>query len=107
MNRPSDSRQDLAARRAVLLLRSAQLREQLAQRAQVFRPALHAADKVRAGAQWARRNPAWMLLSAAALAGMAVVRPRAALRLTGRVWSGWQLFNRVRPLVTGLLRRLS
>ena len=105
MNRATPSHQSLAARREELLLRSAQLREQLAQHAQVFRPALRAADKVRDGAQWVRRNPAWPLLGAAALAGMAAIRPRAALRLTARAWSGWQLLRRVRPVVAALLRR--
>ncbi|MDR2992169.1 MAG: YqjK-like family protein [Burkholderiaceae bacterium] len=106
MNRPSPSRQDLAARHQELLLRSAQLREQLAQHAQIFRPALHVADKVRGGAQWMQRNPVWPLLGAAAL-GMAAMRPRMVLRLTARAWSGWQLLRRVRPAVTTLLRRLT
>jgi hypothetical protein len=107
MSRASHSHQDLAARRQELLLRSAQLREQLAQRAQVFQPALRAADKVRDGARWARRNPAWALLGAAALAGMAAARSRTVLRLAMRAWTGWQLLRRVRPVVAGLLRRLT
>jgi len=107
MNRSLHSHQDLAARREELLLRSAQLREQLAQHVQVFRPALRTADKVRDGVQWARRNPVWMLLGATALAGIVVMRPRAALRLTARAWSSWQLLRRVRPVATGLLRRLT
>jgi hypothetical protein len=106
MSRYPHSRQNLAAQRAALLLRSAQLREQLAGHAQVFRPAVRAADTVRAGAQWLRRNPGWTLLGAAALTGFALVRPRAALRLATRAWSGWQLLRRVRPVVAGLLRRL-
>ncbi|MDR0479554.1 MAG: YqjK-like family protein [Burkholderiaceae bacterium] len=96
---------NLAERREQLLHRSAQLREQLAQRAQVFRPALRAADKIGVGAQWMRRNPVWGLLGAAALVGVAVTRPGAALRLTMRAWSGWQLLRRVRPVAAGLLRR--
>jgi hypothetical protein len=99
------SRQNLAARRAALLLRSAQLREQLAGHAQAFRPAVLVADRVRTGTQWLQRNPAWALLGAAALAGMTVVRPRATWRLAARAWSGWQLLRRVQPVVTGLLRR--
>jgi len=106
MSRASHSHQDLAARRQELLLRSAQLREQLAQRAQVFQPALRAADKVRDGARWVRRNPAWALLSAAALAGVAAVRPRAALRLTMRAWTGWQLLRRAKPVLGTVLGAL-
>jgi hypothetical protein len=107
MSHSSYSRQSLAAQRAALLLRSAQLREQLAQRAQVLRPAVRAADKMRAGAQWAQRNPVWLLLGAAALAGMAATRPRAILRLAGRAWSSWPLLRRVWPVAAGLLRRLT
>jgi len=92
----------LAERREVLLRRSAQLREQLVQRARVLRPALRAADRIGEGAQWVRHNPAWMLLGAAALTGMAVVRPGIALRLVMRVWSGWRLLRRVRPIITEL-----
>ncbi|MDR0457584.1 MAG: YqjK-like family protein [Burkholderiaceae bacterium] len=107
MNRSAHSRQDLADRRAALLLRSAQLREQLAWRAQVLRPAVRAADKVHAGARWARRNPVWLLLGAAALTGVALTRPRAALRLAGRAWSGWLLLRRAWPVAASLLRRLN
>jgi hypothetical protein len=107
MNRDPHPPQDRTARREELLLRSAQLREQLAQRVQVFRPALRTADKVREGAQWVRRNPAWMLLGAAALGGMAVMRPAMVLRLTARAWSGWLLLRRVQPVVAALRRRLT
>jgi len=107
MNRRPYSRRDMAAQREALLLRSAQLREQLAQHAQVFRPAVRAADKVCAGARWAQRNPAWLLLSAAALTGMAAARPRAVLRLAARAWSGWQLLRQVRPVAAKLWRRLT
>jgi len=105
MSQDPDSRQNLAERRAALLLRSEQLREQLAGHAQALRPAALAADRVRAGAQWLQRNPAWTLLGAAALTSMAVVRPRVTLRLAARAWSGWQLLRRVQPMVAGLLRR--
>jgi hypothetical protein len=107
MNRHLHSRQELAARRQELLLRSAQLREQLAQHGQIFRPALRAADKVRNGAKWVQCNPIWSLLGVAALAGMAVVRPRTVLHLTTRAWSVWQLLRRVPPVVTALLRQLT
>jgi hypothetical protein len=113
MNRHPHSRQNFAARRQELLLRSAQLREQLAQRVQVFGPTLRVVDKVRDGAQWVQRNPIWPLLSVAALAGMAgmagmaVMRPRAALRLTTRAWAGWQLLRQMQPVVAALLRRLT
>ena len=93
-----------AERREALLRRSAQLRERLAQRARVFRPALRVADKIGGGAQWMRSNPTWALMGAAALAGVVAVRPGAAVRLAVRAWSGWQLLRRARPII-GKLRQ--
>ena len=98
--------QDLAARREQLLLRSAQLREQLGGRARVLRPALRTVDRVRGGAQAVRENRTWVLLGGAALAGAVLVRPRWVLGLGLRAWSGWQAFQRVRPIARTLLRQL-
>lgn len=96
---------DLAARREQLLQRSAHLREQLGQRARVLRPALRTVDRVRGGAQAVRANRSWVLLAGAALAGAALVRPRAVLGLGLRAWSGWQAFQRVRPIARTLMRQ--
>ncbi|MFD2376969.1 hypothetical protein ACFSTJ_05225 [Ottowia pentelensis] len=57
---------ELAARREHLLLRSAQLREQIGARTQVLRPAFRAVDRVRGGARAVRSNRGWVLLGAAA-----------------------------------------
>ncbi|MDR0275416.1 MAG: hypothetical protein LBI48_08785 [Burkholderiaceae bacterium] len=97
--------QDLLARREQLRARSARLREQIAQRAQVMRPALHLADRVRAGAGWARGHRAWLALAGAAVLGALAARPRHALSLGLRVWSGWQLLRRVRPVLALFGRR--
>ncbi len=97
---------DLAARREQLRLRSAQLREQLAVHTRVMRPAFNAADHMRDGVQSLRDNRALVLLASAALAGAVLARPRAALNLGLRAWSGWQLFRRVRPVVSGFMRQL-
>ena len=102
--RPSAPR-DLAARREQLLLRSAQLREQLGGRARVLRPALRTVDRVRGGAQAVRENRTWVLLGGAALAGAVLVRPRWVLGLGLRAWSGWQAFQRVRPLARTIMRQ--
>jgi len=96
---------DLLARREQLKLRSARLREQIAQRAQVMRPALHLADRVRAGAGWARGHPAWLALAGAAALGVVAARPRRALSLGLKIWSGWRVFQRVRPALRALLGR--
>ena len=97
---------DVAARREHLLLRSAQLREHLGRRARVLRPALRTVDRVRGGAQAVRDNRSWVLLGGAALVGAVLVRPRLMMGLGLRVWSGWQMFRRVQPLVNSVLRQL-
>ena len=96
---------DLLERREELRTRSARLREQIAQRAQVMRPALRLADHVRAGAGWARGHPAWLALAGAALLGALAARPRHALSLGLRIWSGWQMLRRSRPVVQALFGR--
>lgn len=107
MNRPGPTTAaELAARREQLLLRSAQLREQLRVRTQVLRPALRAADRVRGGVDRVREHPGVWLVLAAALAGAAVVRPRAVMRLGLRAWSGWVMVRRARPLLRAVLRHL-
>ena len=83
----------LLARREQLRLRSAQLREQIAVRSQVFQPAFRATDRVRGGVRsvrGVRDNRALLMLGGAALAGALLVRPRAALQLGIRAWSGWE-----------------
>lgn len=102
--RPTAS--DLAIRREQLLLRSAQLRERLRVQTQVLRPALRAADRVRGGVASVREHPGVWLLVVAAVAGAALVRPRLVVGLGLRAWSGWQMFQRVRPVVGSMLRAL-
>lgn len=97
---------NLATRREQLRLRSAQLREQIAVRSQVFQPAFRATDRVRGGVRGVRDNRALLMLGGAALAGALLVRPRAALQLGIRAWSGWQVYRRMRPLVNSVLRQL-
>ncbi len=103
---------DLAVRREQLRLRSAQLREQIAVRTSVLRPVFRATDRVRGGVRTvrnvsnARNQHALALLAGSALVGALLVRPRAAARLGLRVWSGWQMFRRLRPVVSSVLRQL-
>jgi hypothetical protein len=94
--------EDLQARREQLKLRSAQLRERIALRAQVLHPALRLTDRVRAGADWAREHPEWMVLASAAALGVLAAQPRRALALGLRIWSGWQLIERARPVLRAL-----
>lgn len=100
---------DLAARREQLRLRSAQLREQIAVRTDLFRPVFNATDRVRSGVRNVKdlpSNHAFMLLAGAAAAGALLVRPRAAINLGVRAWSGWRVYRRMRPLVNSVLRQL-
>jgi hypothetical protein len=94
--------QNLLERREQLRARSARLREQIAQRAQIMRPALRLVDHVRAGAGWARGHPAWLALAGAAVLGALAARPRQVLSLGLRVWSGWQMLRRARPALRAL-----
>lgn len=98
---------DLAARREQLRLRSAQLREQLAARTHVMRPAFRAADRVRGGVDLVQQNPALIALAGAAVAGALLVRPRAVVSVGLKLWTGWQTFHRFRPLINTFLRQLA
>jgi len=97
--------ENLLERREELRTRSARLREQIAQRAQVMRPALRLADHVRVGVGWVRGHPAGLALMGAALLGALAARPRQALSVGLRVWSGWQMLRRTRPVVRALFGR--
>lgn len=78
---------DPRLRQQQLLVRSAELRVTLAHQAQALEGPLAVADQARAGARWLYRHPEWPL---GALALLALLRPRRALRLAGRLWSGWK-----------------
>lgn len=89
-HRQSDA---LARRHQQLLVRSAVLRITLAHQAQALKPPLALADQVRAGVQWLRQHPIWPI---AALALLALKRPRRILGLTSRLLWGWGLYQRGR-----------
>ena len=82
----------LAHRRQQLLSRNAVLRRRLGQDAQALRAPLALADQVRNGWRWLQANPQWLGLGALALM---VWRPRRVLRLGGRLWAGWRLWQRL------------
>ena len=83
----------LARRQQQLLVRSAVLRTTMAHQAQALKPPLAVADQVRAGVQWLRQHPLFPL---AALALLALQRPRRILGLTARLLWGWGLYQRGR-----------
>lgn len=86
----------LAMSRERLLVRSANLRERVADQSSALTPALMLGDRVRDTARWLRHHPA-VLVSAFVV--VVVVRPRVAFRWSIRVWSAWQF-------VRGWRRRL-
>jgi YqjK-like protein len=96
----------LARRQQQLLARSERLREQLASDMRPWQRRLDQADQasaaVHSGWQWLRAHPE---VPAAAVALLAVLRPRRALALAWRWgrrgWWGWQLWRRVQRQAAG------
>jgi hypothetical protein len=70
-----------------LLVQSAMLRGELARELQPLQRPLAVADRRHAGWQWLRARPELVL---AALAGLAIVRPRRTLALGSRLWWAWR-----------------
>jgi hypothetical protein len=89
MNR---SARQLALRQQLLLLRSAELRLEFVEHTAAWQTPLSLADRVHQGWRWLRGHPEAV---AAAVLGLAVLRPRRAWRWGARLWWGWQLWQRV------------
>ena len=86
-------RVELLRRRVRLLLRSARLRQDLAQHAQALQAPMALADRAWALALYLRSHPAWPI----GLAGACLLlRPRGALRWTARLWWIWRAWRRAR-----------
>ena len=88
-----DRDQDLLERRQRLLARSAELRVTLVSRAQVLEKPLAVVDVARAGVQWVRQHPEWVMGAGLVLV---TLRPRRALRWATRVWWLWRTVRRTR-----------
>ena len=93
MRRRQQHQHALAQRQLALRLRSAELRVTLAHQAQALQAPLAVADQAVTGVQWLREHPQW---PAAALALLAVLRPRRALAWATRLWWGWGLYQKAR-----------
>lgn len=85
-------RDGLARRQQQLLARSAELRDTLAWQARALASPLALADRLRAGARWLQRHPAWPL---AGLAWLLLRPPRRVLRWLPSLFGAWQLLRRV------------
>lgn len=83
--------EELARRQQQLLLRSAQLRESLAQQSQALKSPLALADQLRTGLHWVKQHPVWPL---AALAWLILRPPRRLLRWLPPVLGAWHLLLR-------------
>ena len=83
----------LTLRKQALLQESATLREDAIAHARGLAPAFAVADGVRAVGRWLAAHP---LVPLAAVAGIAIVRPRVAYRWLRRAGLGVQLWQRGR-----------
>lgn len=107
--RPSDRPGDgvvrpppsLAERRERLLVRSAELRQRIAQDGGALAPPLALADGLREGWRWLRTHPEW---PAGAALALLLLKPRRALRWASRGWWAWRLWQRARRALDAALR---
>ena len=90
-----DRAEQLARRRQMLVLRSGQLRGQVADQLQVVQPVWVWADRLQDAWIWLRANP---LAVAGGVLALAVWRPRRSLGLALRAWSAWKLVQRARTV---------
>ena len=93
---------ELALRQQRLLLRSAALRNALAEQSEALAAPLATADRAVAGARWLYRQRAWIV---GGLVVALVARPRRAWRALRFGWSLWMMARRVQPwlVAAGLL----
>ena len=90
MTHPSLS---LTQRQQQLLLRSARLRQDVADTLNPWRQPLARIDRWRAGLQWLQLHPIWPV---SAVAVVALLRPRRTWVWARRLWWVWGTFKRVR-----------
>jgi hypothetical protein len=99
----ADRHRELELRRARLLARSTELRMAVGQQAQVLRTPLAVADQVRDGARWLRQHPEWPI---GALVVLVILRPRRVFRWSSRLFWGWQMWRRARPVLQRIMTNL-
>ena len=94
-----EQQQDLAQRRAVLLLRSRALRRRLGDEAQVLERPLALADGARSRARWWVAHPYGLAGLAALPLLPLLLRPRLVLGWALKLWSGWRAWRQLRALL--------
>jgi hypothetical protein len=85
-------RMRLVLARERLVERSRTLRCTAVEQSAALAPALRVGDQLRAAFDWIRGHPG---IIAGAAVGLAVVRPRRALRWGLRLWGGWRLIKQL------------
>ncbi len=85
-------RMRLALARERLVERSRHLRRTAVEHSAALEPALRAGDELRAAIDWIRGHPG---IIAGAAVGLAVARPRRAVRWGLRLWGGWRLIQQL------------
>lgn len=91
---------ELALKRQRLQLLAGAQRLELQQQVAVFAPAFSFVDQVRAGIEFIRQRPHWLVGVAVAIV---VARPRRAFRWLRRGFIVWQLYRRWRVRTAALL----
>ena len=86
---------ELTRKREALRERSAMLRANVAEDAQVLAPPLRLADRAIVGWQWVRRHPEAVV---AGVVVIAIVRPRGAWAIMRLTWRGWQAWRWLRSI---------
>lgn len=86
---------ELALKKQRLIIKSAALRASLAEDAAPLRPLFSAADRVVAGIHWVQSRPQAVL---AAVAALAIIRPRLLWRWGRRSLVLWKAWQKVRNL---------
>lgn len=89
---------ELALKKQRLQLRSAALRDELADHAQALEPLCEAGDRVREGFHWLGRHPEAV---AGIVVALVVARPRAVLRWAQRGFFAWRLSGKLRGWLAG------
>lgn len=84
---------EFALRKQRLQIRAELQREDMARRLQGLEPAFDTVDRARDGLAWLRGHAP---LVTAAVAGLALARPRYAWGVAKRAWVGWLLLRRGR-----------
>ena len=92
---------DIRRRRAELVERAGQQREELSRRVRAGVAWFDASTWLGAGWRVVRSRP---FLIGGAVALLVVLRPKRVIAWSARIWTGWQAFRRVGQLIVGSRR---